>query len=164
MDSKIDQKEVTGSYVKILFRFFSGVLDEWTVETMWATVIDLEKGLYKLDNIPFYAPSIACGDIVFAEYVTDEQFLTFRDLATPSGNSTVQVVLMEKSVETNEIRSLFDCLGCSSEKGKEGYFVVDVPASISYPPVRSLLIDLSGKGLIDYAESCLSEKHDYRNG
>lgn len=162
MDSKIEYKELTDSYVKILFRFFSNVLDEWTVETMWATVIDSEKGLYKLDNIPFYVPSIACGDIVFAEYDTDEQFLTFRDLVTPSGNSTVQVVLMDESVETNEIRSLFDYLGCSSEKGKEGYFVVDVPANISYQPIKSLLLDLSGKGTIDYAEPCLSEMHDYR--
>jgi hypothetical protein len=39
--------------VKILFRFYSDVLDEETVETMWASIIDKNKGLYKLDNIPF---------------------------------------------------------------------------------------------------------------
>lgn len=164
MESKIDEKKVTNSYVKILFRFFSNVLDKWTTETMWATVSDSKKGLFKLDNVPFYAQSIACGDIVFAEYDNDEQFLTFRNLATPSGNSTVQVVLLDDLRETNEIRSLFDSLGCSSEQGKERYFVLDVPAKIFYQSVRSLLLDLSGKGIIHYAESCLSDKHNYRNG
>ena len=39
------------NYVKILFRFHSDVLDEETVETMWATIVDKDKGLYKLDSI-----------------------------------------------------------------------------------------------------------------
>ena len=38
--------------VKILFQFYSDVLDRETVETMWAVIIDKEKGLYKLDSIP----------------------------------------------------------------------------------------------------------------
>ena len=56
------------NYVKILFRFHSDVLDEETVETMWATIVDKNKGLYKLDSIPFYAPLVASDDIVFAEF------------------------------------------------------------------------------------------------
>ena len=28
------------NFVKILFRFYSNVLDEWTVETMWAAIVD----------------------------------------------------------------------------------------------------------------------------
>jgi len=52
------------NYVKILFRFHSDVLDEETVETMWATIVDKDKGFYKLDSIPFYAPLVASDDIV----------------------------------------------------------------------------------------------------
>jgi hypothetical protein len=48
--------------VKILFMFFSGVLDEWTVETLWAQTVNAEKNYYKIDNIPFYA-AIASGDM-----------------------------------------------------------------------------------------------------
>ena len=77
--------------VKILFRFFSNLLDEWTVETMWAETVDSEKGLYKLSNIPFYA-SASCDDIVFAEYDKDEERLTYRKTIEHSGNSTIQVV------------------------------------------------------------------------
>ena len=54
------------NYVKILFRFYSDVLEEETVETMWATIVDKENGLYKIDNIPFYVPLLASDDIVFA--------------------------------------------------------------------------------------------------
>ena len=63
-------------FVKILTRFYSNVLDEWTVETMWAEVVDTHKGLYKISNIPFYA-SIASGDIVFAEYDETERMLNY---------------------------------------------------------------------------------------
>jgi hypothetical protein len=45
--------DVADNYVKILFRFYSDVLEEETVETMWAVIMDQEKGLYKLDSIPF---------------------------------------------------------------------------------------------------------------
>jgi len=72
-------------YVKILFRFYSTVLEEWTVETMWAQIIDSDRGLYKIDNIPFYA-SITSGDIVFAEYDNDEKMLTYRETVEYSDN------------------------------------------------------------------------------
>ncbi|MCX2495318.1 hypothetical protein OQX63_17640 [Pedobacter sp. PF22-3] len=45
-------------YEKILFQFYSNVLDEETIETMWAVVIDKEKGLYKVGSIPFYKTNI----------------------------------------------------------------------------------------------------------
>lgn len=104
------------NYVKILFRFHSDVLDEETVETMWATIVDKNKGLYKLDSIPFYAPLVASDDIVFAEFDEQEQMLTYRKTAEYSGNSTVQIVLMDKSKDINQIRDIFKELGCVSEK------------------------------------------------
>jgi hypothetical protein len=85
--------EIKETLVKILFRFFNEVLDEWTVETLWADIVDSEKGLYKLDNIPFYAP-VASDDIVYAEYDETQKQLTYRETVEHSGNSTVQVVIM----------------------------------------------------------------------
>jgi hypothetical protein len=144
---------------KMLFRFYSNMLEQWAVETLWAKVVDAEKGLYQLDNIPFYASSIACDDIVKAEFDETEQFLTFREVVTPSGNSTVQIVLMLSPVDTNTIRDFFNALGCSSEKFKEGYFVLDVPARLPYDTVKALLSELFEQGTIDYAEACLSDNH-----
>jgi hypothetical protein len=145
-------------FVKILFRFYSDVLDEWTVETMWAEIIDKDKGLYKIDNIPFYA-SIASDDIVFAEYDEDEKMLTYRNTFEYSGNSLIQVVVMDKSVATNDIRDIFNLLDCKSEKFKEGYFVIEILADKDYKPIKEKLTELQDKGIIDYAEPVISDNH-----
>ena len=147
-------------YVKILFRFYSDVLEQWTVETMWATVVDEASGLYKIANIPFYA-SIASDDIVFAEYDDSEQMLTYRETVEYSGNSTIQVIVMDKSAVTNDIRDIFSALGCPSEKFKGRYFVLEVPADIDYKPVKGKLLELQKEGIIDYAEPVLSDNHAY---
>ncbi|WP_129715124.1 DUF4265 domain-containing protein [Pedobacter sp. SYP-B3415] len=146
-------------YQKILFQFFSDVLDEETVETMWAVAIDQEKGLYKLDSIPFYAPNVAADDIIYAELGEDQDRLTYRYTVKASGNSTVQIVIMDSDAVTNEVRMVFDLLGCSSEKYSEGYFVIDVPHALNYAAIQDKLTELKNAGVLDYAESCLSEKH-----
>ncbi len=152
-------KDHDDNYKKILFRFYSDVLDEETVETMWAKIVDKDTGLFELDSIPFYAPNIASGDIIHAEYDADEEMLTYQDTIKYSGNSTVQVVIMDKQTITNDIRDIFNNLGCTSEKFKEGYFVIDVPFNLNYKPIKDKLDDLEKKGIIGYAEPCLSDAH-----
>src|SRR4051812_33290180 len=98
----------TDGLVKILFRFYSKVLEEETVETMWAQVVDQTKGWYKIDNIPFYAPLLASDDVVLAEYDDLEQMLAYRNTVEYSGNSTVWVVIMDKSIEIEDIRKNFE--------------------------------------------------------
>jgi hypothetical protein len=148
------------NFVKILFRFYSDVLDEWTVETVWAETIDKDKGLYKIDNIPFYA-SVASDDIVLAGYDDKEGMLTYRETIEHSGNSLIQVVVMDKSVATNDIRDIFNSMDCKAEKFKEGYFVIEILADKDYKPIKQKLSELQDKGIIDYAEPVLSEKHQY---
>jgi len=146
------------NFVKILFRFYSDVLDEWTVETMWAEIVDKDKGLYKVENIPFYAP-IASEDIVFAEYDDTEKRLIYKKTIEYSGNSLIQVIIMDKSVVTNDIRDILNSMGCKSEKLQEGYFVIEILADADYKPIRQKLTELQDKGIIDYAEPVLSDKH-----
>src|SRR5258708_40347062 len=102
-------------YVKVLFRYYSNVLEEETVETMWTTIVDAEKGLYKIDNIPFYGPMVASDDIVFAEYDETELMITYRETTEYSGNSIIQVVLMSGQGEINDVRKIFEDMGCPSE-------------------------------------------------
>jgi hypothetical protein len=153
-------RQANDTSVKILFRFFSTILDEWTVETMWADIVDSEKGLYKLDSIPFYA-SVASDDIVFAEYDETEQMLTYRKTVEYSGNSTIQVVLMDTTSDINNIRNTFFNMGCVSEKLNDRYFVMEIPFDKDYSLIKQKLIELEDKGIIGYAEPCLSEKHQY---
>ncbi|MVN23503.1 DUF4265 domain-containing protein [Mucilaginibacter arboris] len=147
-------------FVKILFRFYSDVLDEWIVETLWAEIVDANKGLYKIDSIPFFA-SITSDDIVFAEYDDTEKMLTYKETIEYSGNSLIQVVILDETFTTNEIRDIFNSLDCKSEKFKEGYFVIEVLADKNYEPIKQKLSELKDKEIIAYAEPVLSEQHQY---
>lgn len=148
--------------VKILFKFFSNILDEWTVETIWAETVDAEKGLYKLANIPFYA-SVSCDDIVYAEYDEDEdeERLTYRKTVEHSGNSTIQVIVTGENIAANDLRVIFNSLGCESEKFNDGYFVMEVPANLDYQPIREKLAELEDQEKISYAEPNLAKNHWY---
>ena len=66
---------------------------------------------------------------------------------------------MDSTIETDVVRESFNALGCASEKFEEGYFVIDIPAQLSYGPVNALLNEMLLDDSIDYAEACLSEKH-----
>lgn len=145
--------------VKILFQFHSDIFDEEMVETMWATIVDRNKGLYKLDNIPFYAPLIASDDIVFAEFDEQQQMLTYRKTVEFSSNSKIQVVLMDKSRDINSIRKTFEELGCISEKVNDGYFSMEIPALVDYKLIKQKLDELEQNEIIGYAEPCLADQH-----
>jgi len=149
--------------VKILIRYESPVLDKITVETLWATVIDNALGLYKLDNIPFYGPQLACGDIVFAEYDPAEEMLTYRHTVEYSGNSVVLVVLMDKVTDVELTRGEFKKLGCESESTGTRYFAMEIPSELDYTPIKKVLTDYFKKGILDYSEPCLSDKHSQRS-
>lgn len=101
------------NYIKILYRFYSETLEEETVETMWVSIIDEEKGIYKLDNIPFYAKSLSCGDLIKAEYDEDEKAPVISDILEYFGHSTIQVVLLHTSTDIESIRNLVNSLGCT---------------------------------------------------
>ena len=148
--------------VKILFRFYSNILDEETSETMWAEVVDLEKGYYKLDNIPFYVPLIASDDVVFAEYDDMESMLTYRKTVKYSGNSTIHVIIMNDKYEINTIRKIFEVMSCVSERYSDKYFALEIPFDIDYVPVKQKLDEMENEEIIGYAETCLSEKHQYK--
>ena len=126
---------------------------------MWADPVDTENGLYKIDSIPFYGPLIASDDIVFAEYDKDEERLTYRRTVEHSGNSIVTVVIMDRSHDINEVRYIFNDLGCLSERVNDGYFSMEISFDKDYDAIKQKLSELEDKGVIGYAEPCLSEKH-----
>ena len=145
--------------VKILTKYFSDVLDEIVVETLWAEVIDEEKGWYKIDNIPFYGAEFSCGDVVLAEYDEEEMCLVYKKVVEYSGNSTVQVVVFEDGFDIESLREEFNELGFSSEKAGSSYFVLEIPFEKNYNIIYTKLLALQNKGLLEFAEPILSEKH-----
>lgn len=147
------------THKKILFRYYSDLLEDTVVETMWGEIIDLEKGYFKLDNIPFFGPLIATEDIFFAEYDENEQRLTYRKTIENSGNSIVQVVILEKDFDKEIIREKLKAINCESEGLNDTLFAVEVVKEVDYSIVKSLLLEYESLSVIEFSEPCLSEKH-----
>lgn len=147
--------------VEILFRSYSAILEQDVAESIWADVVDLDLGYYKLYSIPLYTSFIASDDIVHAEWDEDEVMLTYRETVAPSGNSTVWVVVVDDDTDIEEIRKLFFELDCLSEALSNRYFAMEVKAGTNYLQIKNKLITLKAQKLIDYAEPCLSVRHQY---
>ena len=147
-------------FVKVLFRYHSDILDETIVETMWAVKINEIIGLYKLDSIPLYGPTLATGDEFLAEYDKTEQMLTFQGVTKFSENSVVAVTILKEGVNKETIRDKFKALGCLSEGLNDSYFSMEILVSTNYKTIKDKLDELQQKQVIDYAEPCLSDKHN----
>jgi hypothetical protein len=147
------------THIKILFKYYSDLLEETVSEKMWAKIIDLEKGHFKLDNIPFFGPLIATEDIFYAEFDEDEQALVYRKTLESFGNSILQVVILEKGFDKELIREELKSIHCASESLNETLFAVEVPKNVDYSIVKSLLSEYELQEIIEFAEPCLSEKH-----
>lgn len=147
------------THSKILFRYHSDILDEVVVETMWSEIIDKEKGIYKLDNIPFYGPLIATDDIFYAKYDEDEETIIYKETISISGNSIIQVVILEDNFDKEIIREELKAMNCLSEGLNEKYFAVEIKKSTDYSQFKHFLNKYSELGILDFAEPCLSNKH-----
>lgn len=144
---------------KILVRYFSNVLDEIVVETLWTKIIDVEKGLYKIDNIPFYGPEFSSDDIVFAEFDNDKERITYRNVVEHSGNSTIQIIVLDKNLNVENLRNEFKKLGCETEGTGNNYFVMEILYEQNYSPIFKKLTELEITEKITFAEPNISQKH-----
>lgn len=147
------------THKKILFRYYSDLLEDTVVETMWAEIIDLEKGIFKLDNIPFFGPLIATDDIFYAEFDEDQETLIYRKTIESFGNSILQVVILEKGFDKEIIREELKSINCASEGLNETLFAAEVLKDTDYSIVKNLLSQYELQEIIEFAEPCLSEKH-----
>ncbi len=147
--------------VRILFRFYSEILEEDMEETIWADTTNENLGHYKLDSIPFYVPYIATDDIVHAAYDDDEEMLVYQETVEASGNSTIWVVITKENVSADELQETFYDLGCLSDAISNQFFTMEVKAETNYLIVKDKLNELKAGGMIDYTEGCLSVNHQY---
>jgi hypothetical protein len=147
--------------VKILFRFYSDVLEQDMEETMWADILNANLGHYKLDSIPFYVPYIATDDVVLAEYNDEEEMLLYQETIQASGNSTIWVVITSEKTNAEEIREAFYNMDCLNDAISDLFFAMEVKAETNYLVIKNKLNELKAQGMIDYMEACLSVNHQY---
>ncbi len=150
---------MTATHKKIIFKYYSDYLQDTITETMWAEIIDLEKGHFKLDNIPFFGPLIATGDLFYAEKEADDNRFVYKKTIQNSGNSIVQVIILEKDFDTEVIREKLQVVQCVSEVLNEIFFAVEITKEVDYSIVKTILTEFETLSILQFAEPCLSEKH-----
>lgn len=122
-------------------------------ENLWASPV--EAGLYKIDNIPFFAMGIALEDVVSAEL--DQGVLLFRKVVRPSGHSTIRI-FTEDTEQVPALRAFFAELECLSEQSHiSGLIALDVPPSVSLEPLRQFLAEGAAEDSWGYEEACLAD-------
>ena len=125
--------------VKIVLRDGEG--NDAHVETPWAKQVG--ENLYELDNLPWYAYGISCGDIVEA-FPSEDGLPEFRRVVRKSGNRTVRVILKPPANESTDSKSLLDRLvsmGCNYEGMDHSYVAVNIPPTASFGDVCAFLTD-----------------------
>ena len=147
------------THKKILFKYYSTYLEEIVSETMWAEILDSEKGFFKLDNIPFFGPLIATDDIFRAEYDENEKCFIHKETIEHSGNSIVQVLILEKEFDKEIIREKLKAINCLSEALNDTFLAVEIAKNTDYSIVKNLLSEYEANAIIEFAEPCLSDKH-----
>lgn len=145
----------SGAHVKILFDLEQ---DEdgyppASAETLWA--IQVGQGIFKVDNIPFFALGIAVEDVVSA--VPEEGVFRFKEVVQPSGHSTLRVVVYDPS-DVPAVHALFKQRGCSTEQSHLPRLIaIDVPPAVSLDELKQVLDSGREQERWGYEEACLAE-------
>ena len=57
------------------------------------------------------------------------------------------------------IQDRFKELNCTSEGLNESYFSMEILKNVNYSSIQKILAEYEKDGILEYAEPCLSEKH-----
>ena len=83
----------------------------------------------------------------------------FRKTIKHSGNSIILVIITQDEFDKEIIRDRFKELNCISEGLNNSYFSLEILKEINYSRIKKLLTKYENDGILEYAEPCLSEKH-----
>jgi|SRR6476619_4991884 len=114
--------------------------DHGNVETLWAH--PLGNDLYRLDNYPWYAYRVSCGDIIEARPSEPGDFRELVRVVEKSGNRTLRLSLTPPADKASESQAILDRLrelGCEYEGANPGYFAINLPPPVNLHVVRDFL-------------------------
>ncbi|MEC4113091.1 DUF4265 domain-containing protein [Myroides pelagicus] len=144
---------------QVVIKYYSEVLEKDTEEILWGVVIDTNKGLYRIDNIPYYGPELSCEDIVHATKQKNNDRPVVQYIETYSGNSTVQVIVQKDKYDRDDLYNEILYANTEIEVVDDYYFVINVPSQTDYKNVYAILSALEDEKVISFAEPMLSPKH-----
>lgn len=94
-----------------------------------------QPGVYRVESIPFISRNVSYGDIISAEADGTSRYPAFTSVKTPSGNSTVSLLLREKldiggRAEARVYFRLLIEAGCMMESHEDRIYTFNIPREI----------------------------------
>jgi Domain of unknown function (DUF4265) len=119
-------------------------------EELWTT--PLGEGLFRIENIPFFARGIARGDIVTA--TVEDEDLIFQEVAEQSGHSTIRLIVYNEHAVPAIVERFLN-QGCDAETTFTKLIALDVPPEVSLETLKEKLDLGYTQGQWDYEEACI---------
>lgn len=126
-----------------------------SVETLNATLV--RGNTLKLDNTPFFATSVAIGDILNCKKNENSGKYQFINVIEESGKKAISIIFIDSDCE-EDIFQYFKSKGCFCEYGEFKDFnmlAVCIDETLDYNTLTPYLDEKQEAGLISYAELCL---------
>jgi hypothetical protein len=152
-------KEPSSERVKVRFRLQRDS-DGWPPvesEGVWAKPCGGTE--YELDNVPWFARSVAFGDRVRAE-PDDDGGILVEERRSWSGRYTVRVIPHGDEPAREQLQTIieaFSVLGAACEGGLPAFKIValDIPPTARLAEIKSLLVEGEAQGRWGFEEGCI---------
>ena len=125
------------------------------VETLNARLVDTST--VELDNTPFFAKSVAVGDLLRCSKTKQDHIVQFEEVLSPSGNRSISIIFIDDDCK-EETYQFFKRHECYCEYGEfDGFnmLAVSIGHNIDYNKLAFYLDKKEELGKISYSELCI---------
>jgi len=139
--------------------------DDWppvAYESLWATKTGSRLHA-RVQNIPFFVMGVAFHDEILVRPDHGRRELVYERVVSPSGHSTIRIMLMTDDVRPT-VEQILDRCGCPWEVALHNLVAVDIPSDVDYSALCSELLELHAGGQIGIQESALAPAHAGQTG
>jgi hypothetical protein len=119
--------------------------------------VEVEEGLYRIQNAPFFAQEVAYGDVVRATPSSVPGQLDFAELVEASPFTSLSIILLTNDMDTF-LMDFFRGQQCVIEYGEFGglrVLAVGVPPAANYAAIRQQLGILEAAEKLSFSELAL---------
>jgi hypothetical protein len=122
-------------------------------ESLWARPLGGDE--YQIENIPFCAYGLNCGDVVLATPDAPDLKPEVRSVLRRSGNRTLRVSFCDRpsKEEQQPVMAVLESMGAELERATSQFVCISVPAAISLQAIRNYLVTQESAGTLEY-ETC----------
>ncbi len=135
-------------------------------ERVWA--YDVGNGRYRIDNVAWFVPDLAVGDIVVAREPDPDQHPVFERIESRSDHVTVRLIVFRQGPMEGRLEravEAFAGLGVWAEGiAQYGMVALDIPPHADLRRIHELLCQGADDGLWEWEEGRVTQAWSYRQG